>query len=317
MPLPSSSDLSTLLSPRRRYLIGVSGGADSVALLHLLLEAGFRQLIVCHIDHQLRGAASRADARFVEKLCHQHSLAFHSTRLPVKAIAQQRRESIETAARHLRHEFFATIAKQMRCPRLLLAHHADDQAETVLWNLLRGSHGAKGMHAEQTMQVGKQRLLVMRPLLQTRRDELRSYLLERGIQWREDATNAEPMATRNRLRNEALPLLCEIARRDVTPLLLRQLDAQQDQELLETWALGQINAIDPQGRLHVPALQALPPPLQALVFRDYLQQHQVTEISRELLDRCRELLTDLSIHSVNLPGGKGLRRRTGRIFVSE
>lgn len=317
MPVPTIHDFTAQLSPRKKYLVGVSGGADSVALLHLLLDAGFRHLIVCHIDHQLRGAASRADARFVEKLCQRHSLVFHGTRLPMKAIAQQRSESIETAARHLRHEFFATIAKQTRCPRLLLAHHADDQAETVLWNLLRGSHGAKGMRLEQTMQIGSQRLQVIRPLLQTRREELRAYLLERGIKWREDATNAEPLATRNRLRNEALPLLCEIARRDVTPLLLRQIDAQQDQELLETWALGQINAIDPQGRLHVPALQALPPPLQALVLREYLHKHQVAEISRELLNRCRELLTDLSIHSVNLPGEKILRRRTGRIFLAE
>jgi len=313
VPAPISHDLTAHLSPRAKYLIGVSGGADSVALLHLLLEAGFRHLVVCHVDHQLRGTASRADARFVEKLCQQFEIKFSSTRVAVKKLAQQRGESIETTARNIRYEFFAKVARDQRCPRLLLAHHADDQAETVLWNLLRGSHGAKGMRAEQTMQIHGRSLIVLRPLLQTRREELRTYLLERGLSWREDATNGQPIATRNRIRNEALPLLCEIAQRDVTPVLLRQIEAQQDQESLEQWALAQVNAFDPQGRLHVPTLQALPPPLQTLILRDYLQQQEITEVSRDLLERCRLLLSDPSTHNVNLPGNRAMRRRAGRI----
>ena len=313
MPVPTTHDLTAHLSPRGKYLVGVSGGADSVALLHLLLEAGFRHLVVCHVDHQLRGAASRADARFVEKHCQQFGIKFCSTRLAVKQIAQLRGESMETTARNIRYEFFAKVARDQRCPRLLLAHHADDQAETILWNLLRGSHGAKGMRAEQIMQIDGRSLKVLRPLLQTRREELRTYLQERGLSWREDATNAQPVATRNRIRNEALPLLCEIAQRDVTPLLLRQIEAQQDQESLEKWALAQVNAVDPQGRLHVPAMQALPPPLQILILRDYLQQQQITEVSRDLLERCRMLLYDPKTHNVNLPGGRAMRRRAGRI----
>ncbi len=313
MPVPTIHDLTAHLSPRAKYLVGVSGGADSVALLHLLLDAGFRHLVVCHVDHQLRGAASRADARFVEKLCKKYELTFCSKRVAVKKLAQQRGESIETTARNLRHEFFAKVARDQRCPRLILAHHADDQAETILWNLLRGSHGAKGMRTEQTIQINGRSLIVLRPLLQTRREELRNYLQERGISWREDVTNAQPVATRNRIRNEALPLLCEIAQRDVTPLLLRQIDAQQDQESLEQWALAQVNALDPQGRLHVPVMQALPPPVQTLILRDYLQQYEITEVSRDLLERCRMLLIDHSTHNVNLPGNSAMRRRAGRI----
>lgn len=293
--------------------MGVSGGADSVALLHLLVAAGLRKLVVCHVDHQLRGHASRNDARFVERLCIRHGLTWESTRLPVSSIAAQRGTSLETTARDLRYEFFSQVSRAHRCPRLLLAHHADDQAETLLWNLLRGSHGSKGMRIEQTMNIAGRALLVIRPLLSTRREELRHWLREHGEDWREDATNSQPIATRNRLRHEVLPLLCDVARRDVTPTLLRQIESQQDQENVETWALQQIRALDPQGRLHVPVLQALPTALQNLVFRDFLHHQQVANISRNLLDRCRLLLTDPATHSINLPGGKTLRRRAGRI----
>ena len=314
MPVPTIHELTAQLSPKRKYLIGVSGGADSVALLHLLLDAGFRQLIVCHIDHQLRGAASRGDTKFVAKLCQQHNLPLFSTQLAVKKIAHQRGESLETTARHLRQGFFAQVARETRCPRIFLAHHADDQAETLLWNLLRGSHGGKGMRPHQVWNIDRKRLDAFRPLLNTRRAELRTYLVERGIPWREDASNAQPIATRNRIRNEALPLLCDIAQRDVTPMLLRQIEARDDQESLEKWALEQVKVHDPQGRLHVAAMKALPTALQALVLRDALQQQQIGEISRDLLDRCRALLTDPKTHSVNLPGGKSLRRKEGRLF---
>ncbi len=169
------------------------------------------------------------------------------------------------------------------------------------------------MRAEQTMDIAGRPLHVIRPLLSARREELRHWLQAHGERWREDATNAQPIATRNRIRHEVLPLLCDVARRDVTPTLLRQIEAQQDQETLVTWALRQIRALDPQGRLHVPVLQALPAALQNLVFRDYLLQQQVTGISRDLLDRCRVLLTDPATHSINLPGGRTLRRKAGRI----
>lgn len=313
MPLPCHAALTALLPPKRRYLIGVSGGADSVALLHLLLAAGVKRLIVCHVDHRLRGRESTADAKFVESLSRQLGLAFCSTRIDVKKIAAQQGESLETAARHLRYEFFAKVAREHRCPRLLLAHHADDQAETMLWNLLRGSNGWKGIRPIQRMNIGGHTLEVIRPLLASRRQELRDYLSQYQLRWREDSSNSEPFATRNRMRHEVLPLLCDVARRDVTPLLLQQADAQADQEMLECWVVSQVQASDPQGRLHVPTLKSLPPAVQRLVFRDYLKQHQTSGISRDLLDRCVSLLTDSAVHCINLPGGHFLRRRQGRI----
>ena len=313
MPLPSKQQFCALLPSRRKYLVGVSGGADSVALLHLLLEAGVKHLIVCHVDHRLRGRESTADAKFVESLCRQLGLTFCSSRIDVKKIAAQRGESLETAARHIRYEYFAQAAREYRCPRLLLAHHADDQAETILWNALRGSHGLKGIRVNQKMTIGKQKLEVIRPLLASRRQELRDFLLENELSWREDASNAEPFATRNRMRHEVLPLLCDVARRDVTPLLMQQAEAQEDQETIDSWVISQIHAADPQGRLHVPIMKSLPPAVQRLVFCDYLKRQQTEGISRDLLDRCCRLLSDENCHSLNLPGGHFLRRKQGRI----
>ena len=123
----------------RRYLIGVSGGRDSVALLHSLVDLGYKNLIVCHLDHQLRGRSSAADARFVEKLAAKYDvdLALGSTN--VRALAAKKKMSIETAAREARYKFFAQVAKRRRCRTIFLAHHADDLVETFLINLFRGA----------------------------------------------------------------------------------------------------------------------------------------------------------------------------------
>lgn len=315
VPLWDPSLDKELLSPRRKYLVGVSGGMDSVALLRALWEAGYRHLIVCHIDHQLRGKDSRDDAAWVEKLCHQFGLVFCLGSFDVASEAEKRQSSIETTARELRYEFFGQVAGQHRCARLLLAHHGDDQAETVLWRSMRGAHGSKGMRMVQSMTCAGRELQVLRPLLHRRKSELREYLQALGQDWREDASNAEPFTIRNRLRHELLPLMNQIAARDVTPCLMRQASAWQDMEEVQQWALQQAHALDPQGRLHAPTLRALPLAMQMLVFHDYLQRQQIREISRALLENCVGLLDPAAPSVINLPGGKFLRRRQARLWV--
>ena len=158
-------------APGARWLAGISGGADSVALLHLLHRHGFRKVVVCHLDHRLRGRASTADARFVEKLADRLGYPCESAAVDVRGRMKGHGESMETAARHTRHEFFAECAAKFRCRRILLAHHADDQAETVLWNLLRGSHGLRGMRGEQEIRIAGKPLRIIRPLLELRRTD--------------------------------------------------------------------------------------------------------------------------------------------------
>lgn len=298
-----------------RYLVGVSGGADSVALLHLLVEAGFRKLVVCHLDHRLRGRASTEDARFVKRLAENLGLDCEIGRADVRQRMKSQAESLETSARNARYEFFARCAKKLRCRRLLLAHHADDQAETVLWNLLRGSHGLKGMREEQTIIVEGVKLQVLRPLLGLRHAALVARLESNGQAWREDASNSEPVAVRNRLRNEALPLLAEISGRDAVAAFARGAADSSVREDLENEALQRANLLDPQGRLHLPALRKLAPDLQLAGLRRFLMDHAVPSVDRPLLESAASLLDTTRPASINLPGGRKLRRREGRLWI--
>lgn len=302
-------------SKRKRHLVAVSGGADSVALLHLLADSGFRDLVVCHLDHGLRGRASTGDARFVEKLATSLGFPCESGKADVRVLAGELGVSGETAGRMARHAFFAACARDWRCPRILLAHHADDRAETVLWNLLRGSHGAKGMRENQSLTVGGRKLELIRPLLDVRRETLRSWLLAGKRRWREDATNAEDIATRNRLRNEAFPLLSDITGRDIAPALCRAAESGEDEEAIARWALETARVTDPAGRLHVPVLKTLPPALQRAALFHFLKEHEVPDLGREALERARALLDPANGPAITLAGGRRLRRKEGRIFL--
>jgi tRNA(Ile)-lysidine synthase len=301
-----------------RYLVGVSGGADSVALLHLLVAAGFQNLVVCHLDHRLRGRASTEDARFVRRLAEKLGLPCVLGHSDVRARMNECGESMETAARNARHGFFADCARKYRCRRILLAHHADDQAETVLWNLLRGSHGLKGMREEQGITVGKGTgLRLIRPLLAARHAELVAWLEARGHRWREDASNSEPVAVRNRLRNEVFPLLAEISGRDAVAAFARGAADAADRADAEIELVDQAKVLDPQGRLHLPALRKLPPDLRLVALRRFLMDHGVPSVDRSLLKRAAVLLEPASPAVINLPGGRKLRRREGRMFIGD
>ncbi|MES2476646.1 MAG: tRNA lysidine(34) synthetase TilS [Verrucomicrobiota bacterium] len=299
-----------------RWLVAVSGGADSLALLHLLVEAGFHDLVVCHLDHGLRGEDSAADAEFVRALATDLGLVCEVVQADVRSRMAARGESLETAARHERHAFFGDCVEKYDCPRVLLAHHEDDQAETVLWNLLRGSHGMKGMRERQDFTTASgAKLEFHRPLLAVRRAKLVAWLVAQKRPWREDASNAQPIAVRNRLRHEALPLLAEISSRDAVAAFARGAETDRDRDELEAWALAQAQVVDPQGRLHVPVLRKLPAALQRAAFAAFLQQADVAGVSRALLERLRALLDASSPPAVNLPGNLRIRRRAGRMIL--
>lgn len=202
------------------------------------------------------------------------------------------------------------------CARVLLAHHADDQAETVLWNLLRGSHGLKGMREACRITAGcGVPLEISRPLLERRRAELVGWLLDRKLPWREDASNAQPVAVRNRLRTEALPLLSEVSGRDaVVAFSAGALDFREMEEL-EVWALARAEVLDPQGRLHVPVLRGLPVVLQRAAFMAFLRQAGVPDVNAGMLIRLVSQLDASGPPATDLPGGFRMRRRAARMFL--
>ena len=302
-------------SRQKKLMVGVSGGLDSTALLHLLKEEGFQKVVVCHLNHGLRGAESARDAKFVRQIGKRLGYEVMSEIVDLVSIMQVSGESLETAGRNARHAFFAKCGKEQRSRLLLLAHNADDQAETILWNLLRGSLGYRGMREISELKMDGKEITVVRPLLGVRKVELVEWMQQRKLSWREDATNAVNDVVRNRLRNEAIPLLDEIANRDITPNLIRAAEIDSEWRELLDWGVSAASATDPQGRLHTGAMKDLPGVLSRAVIADYLKKLQVENLDWRLLERCVELLDVEKPASVNLPGGKRLRRKAGRIFV--
>lgn len=184
--------------PLGKLLIGVSGGADSMALLHLALLAGCDVMAV-HVNHDLRGEESDGDEAFVRSQCEKMGVPLRVCR------AVRPAHPSENWAREVRYGFFREVYVQEKCTALLLAHHADDQAETLLMRLMRGS-GLTGLCAmrETAVQDG---MTIVRPLLRLTRQELREALTADGLTWREDGSNDGNDYLRNRVRHELLPLM--------------------------------------------------------------------------------------------------------------
>jgi tRNA(Ile)-lysidine synthase len=195
-----------LLRPGERVVVACSGGADSVALLCVLAELREELgvvLSVAHFHHQIRGSEADSDQKFVENLAASLQLEFYSGSANAPQHASQRKISLETAARDLRHQWFAELIKEDKADKIATAHTLDDQAETVLMRILRGT-GARGLAGIAPRHEEKH---LVRPLLTTTRSEVETYLNASGQAWREDSSNLDPGHTRNRVRHTLLPLL--------------------------------------------------------------------------------------------------------------
>jgi tRNA(Ile)-lysidine synthase len=302
--------MNASFSPDERCLVGVSGGRDSVALLHQLHAAGFRELIVCHLDHALR-SESAAEARFVEKLAAQFHYEFVLQREDVGALAKQRRKSLETAAREARYSFFAHVARERDCPRLFLAHHADDQVETLLFNLFRGAgaSGLAGMSPLATRTIDGVALQISRPLLGTWREEIDDYVKRHELAFVEDPSNSDRKFTRNRLRHEVVPLLEQAFGRDIRRAIWRSAEILRAEDEL----LGDLVG-DMTPELSVPALVTEPVAVQRRRLYAWLKSQGVPDVGFTEVETVRALLSSRTAKA-NLPGGWHARRRSKRLFL--
>jgi len=230
-----------LIGRGRPLLVAVSGGVDSMVLLHVLSALASRhrwKLTVAHFNHRLRGRSSDADEKFVRAAAEKLGLPFVSDSAEVKRVAKKAGVSIEMAARRCRHEFFARVAKELGIQQVALAHHADDQVELFFLRLLRGSgtQGLSGMKPEAASPLNPD-IRLLRPLLECAREEIVAFAEEAGIRRREDASNQSGEFLRNRVRHELLPLLRRRFQPALNKVVLRQMEIlSADADLLRAEA---------------------------------------------------------------------------------
>ena len=205
--LAQAADEKCRLAKKMPILVGVSGGADSLALLLGLHTLGY-SLIVAHLDHGLREESAQ-DADFVHDLAEQLELPFVSDRVDVEMLAEEETLSIEEAAREVRYRFLFEQAQQFRAQAVAVGHHADDQVETILMHFLRGAalSGLSGMPFRRVMPQWHDSIPLVRPLLGISRQEIEDYLVNEDIAPRVDQTNQDTTYFRNRLRHELIPNL--------------------------------------------------------------------------------------------------------------
>jgi tRNA(Ile)-lysidine synthase len=298
------------------YLIGVSGGRDSVMLLHHLVDAGYRHLIVCHLNHRLRGKSGDADARFVEKLAAKYDVDFELGSANVPALARKKKMSIETAAREARYSFFARVAKRRRCHTIFLAHHADDLVETFLINLFRGTGptGLAAMRDVSVRRVDDVDLTIVRPLLSVWRDEIDKQVRAHRLKFREDASNKNLAPLRNRTRHRVVPYLEKTVGRNIRQTIWRAAMIAAEEE---AW-IGSMtrDSSKPAADLSVEKLRALPVALQRRTILKWLRSHNVADIGYEAIERVRSLLDrDMRVAKINLSQDRHVRRRAKKIFL--
>ncbi|MGD0901391.1 MAG: tRNA lysidine(34) synthetase TilS [Terracidiphilus sp.] len=303
---------TTLLKPGLRLAVGLSGGADSVALLRALAErSGELGLVLhaAHLHHGLRGAEADADLEFVRALAAELDLPFHEARVETAVEAQRNGETIEEAARRLRYGWFRKLLSEVPLDAIATAHTRDDQAETVLGKFLRGAwtEGLSGIYPVVEFEEGP----ILRPLLTATRAEVEAYLRELGQGWREDSSNRHLSFTRNRLRHELLPLL-EGWNPRLREHLAQMATLARDEE---TWWQGEMARLAPQlllpgrpvrggGRaagdglgLDVTRLAALAPAVQRRLLRYAVEQ----------LGAATDFLSTEALRALALTGRAGQR----------
>lgn len=205
-----------MVSPGQRILAAVSGGADSVcllAVLHTLAPELSFSLEAVHVEHGIRGEESLQDCAYVERLCGELGVRLTVRHIHVPELARQSGRTEEEEARIQRYRIFEEVAEQCGAQRVAVAHHLGDQAETVLWNLIRGSglRGLRGILPVRPLRDGQAASpLVVRPLLETSREEIEQYLETRGLSYRTDRTNLDKTVTRNKIRHDILPDLIKL-----------------------------------------------------------------------------------------------------------
>lgn len=306
-----------MLPRGQTVLCAVSGGMDSMTLLHVLSELSEQlDISVCaaHYHHKLRGEESERDAEFVADYCNKRNISLMMGEGDVAEEAKQQGKGIEETARSMRYAFLEDAAKQAGAVRIVTAHHADDNVETLLLRLIRGT-GLRGLSG-----IPPVRGMIVRPMLTLSRQEIAAYVAENGIPFVEDSSNQDRSFARNRLRHEVLPIL-----QDLNPNLSQSVVAtmqslREDQVYLEARALElfrQAHRAEDGIVIAVQALAKVPKALTVRVLQKMLEEIEAPMASRVHLHGIIAMIqgSDPSA-ALNLPGGVLVQRVYGDLLIA-
>jgi len=296
-----------MLIPQDRVLVGVSGGADSTALLLILQDLGY-EVAVGHLNHGLRGSESDADERFVQELAVRLGVRCFTTSSAIRDAGG----NIEAAGREARRRFFQSLASQQGFTKIALAHNREDRVETFLLHLMRGA-GSEGLVSMSPV-AGK----TVRPLIETSRAEIESFLTDRGQSWQSDSTNLDMSFARNRMRHEIIPRLASLFNTRLVDSLSRTITILQEEDQWMTEVAG--SWLDTQERqsLDVSALEKFPPALGRRLIRNALRRAgcDLSDVTFEHVEAVRALLRQgKSGKTIPLPGGMSATREFNRLTL--
>ncbi|MGA2774690.1 MAG: tRNA lysidine(34) synthetase TilS [Candidatus Omnitrophota bacterium] len=297
-----------------KILVGVSGGPDSVALLYILntlRKKGAFHLHIAHLDHMLRKNSTK-DAEFVKKLSVNLKIPLRTGRINVKKLAKN--QSIEEAGRNARLDFFFKTAEKIKADKIALAHNLEDQAETVLMRILRGTglYGLSGISAKRKIRGYE----IIRPLIETKRSEIESYLKKNRIKSRLDRSNFEDIYFRNRIRNKLIPLLEKNYSPNIKELLANlAVNSGSDYQFLEHLAAKAIKKTTT--KFNLKALSQLHISMQRLLFRRAIAclQGDTRRITFRHINEIEDLVLNRPKNSiVDLPKGISVIKKKSLVF---
>jgi tRNA(Ile)-lysidine synthase len=302
-----------LIPKSSKLLVGVSGGPDSLVLLHFLkqIQSMFAfDLLVAHVDHMFRGDESYEDYLFVEQICKEWGIAFEGTRIDVPAYMKQTGESTELAARNLRYRFFEQVMNKYECTVLVLGHHGDDQVETMLMRLTRGASGKAraGIPIKRAFQNGH----IIRPFLGITKMEITEYAVEHGLEPRLDPSNESDDYVRNRFRHHVLPFL-----KQENPLVHEQFqrfseEIYEDEDFFHELVSRKMNEVWIERTrgfaiISIDSLLAMPKPLQRRAIQlilNYLYLERPSSLAALHINQLLTLfLNPQPSAELHLPGG--------------